>query len=103
EDHVVSPADSPATTVVSCFGLQRRLSDVSVRRVGSKRDFPIDVATPTDLAPQVIALATNLTVNIGQYLASDASKIGFSVTGQGTAVAASGGAGVVMVLPNSLT
>lgn len=101
EDHGIAPADDPVTTTVTCFGLQRRLTDVSVRRIWSKRDMPFKVAPPDSLVGA--AFTQNLVVSIGTYLSSDLTKIGVGVTGTGVSVGSNEGAGAFVSIPPGLT
>lgn len=105
EDHSIQPADDPVTTSVTAYGLQRRLTDISVRRIWSKRDLPLTPVTPAvTAAPSVLLVyAPSLLVSTGQYLLTDPTKFGVQIAGGGVAIPFKGANGAIMVLPEGLT
>jgi hypothetical protein len=104
EDVTLRPADGGVS--VSCFGFRRKLEEVSVRRIWSKRDLPWAEA-PGGLGANMpftgignLAKA-DLSVSIGQVDISDLTKIGVRVAGNGVVVATSaGGAALALIGPN---
>jgi hypothetical protein len=92
EDIAISLAGGDLSTTIRCFGLRRKLEEVTLRRVWSKRDW--DWAEyPQGEGAAIIGSGTvlrtrNLAVRTGRFDDSDYSRSGGKVSGNGVALAA---------------
>jgi len=108
EDISLSMKDE--TTSVSCFGLQRLLDDVSVRRVWSMRDlnwqpYPTIADMKTGAGGALILSRNNYQVTTGQYDPTALDRVGGEIRGvAGTSAPASNAAhGFELRLPSGIT
>jgi hypothetical protein len=116
EDRSLTVSDGNLTTTVSCFGLQRLLSDVSVRRIWMKRDIAwVETQIGTGGAlfnSQNLggppsnpgrAAAGSLPAAVGRFDDSDPTKNGVRFSGSGVAVGSNFGNQVQWPIPVGLS
>lgn len=106
EDLEWSLADGEITTTLTCFGLQRLLADVSVRRVWSKRAIDWQDYTGASIGSILdggLMTKADLEVSVGNYDLTDLTKSGVQVKGKGTTVPTNGGGGASFTSPIALT
>lgn len=104
EDVEFAPAGEPATTAVSCFGFQRLLADVSVRRIWSKRD-PSWKDMPGSTVPVSgwTLVRAALEEAFGAFDLANPTRIGVEFRGNGTGLTSGQGRYVIYTPQSGLT